>query len=204
MRTFFLLILLVGLGAGFAYPWAVTNFSGHDIGSWRVYDRGGDFQPVKTQFSASDGPVRVLVDMTARAAPEFAPRSTVLTVVASNAKGTVLAEPVTFVEAKPQERNPQMRERIYRDDAGVISDIEDGEYSFVVARGDAEGIEMQSVDLVLRGGATVLDPRLQPVGFAMLAVGFIGLVLAMRRSRRKRGSEQPSPPRWGRGDGDVA
>ena len=38
MRAVFLLILLTGVGIGFIYPWAITNFSGHEIGTWRVYD----------------------------------------------------------------------------------------------------------------------------------------------------------------------
>ncbi len=200
MRTFFLLILLIGIGAGIAYPWAVTNFSGEEIGNWRVYERGGEFKPVSAQLSSAQGPVRVLVDLTARAAPEFAPSSTVLTITASNADGTVLAEPLSFSEAKPQERNPQLRERIYRDDAGVIRDVEDGQYTFVIGRGDADDIEVQSVDLVLRAGAAVLDPRLQPIGYAVSVIGFIGLVLAMRRKRRPSAPEQPAPQRWGRGN----
>ena len=64
---------LPALGAGFGYPWDVTNFSGREIGTWRVYERGGSFQPVTAQLAAADAPVRVLVDMTAVAPPEFAP-----------------------------------------------------------------------------------------------------------------------------------
>ena len=43
MRTIFFLILLAGIGAGIVYPWTVRNFSGSEIGTWRVYDRGGSF-----------------------------------------------------------------------------------------------------------------------------------------------------------------
>ena len=67
MRTIFFLIFLAGLAAGFGYPWYVTNFSGREIGTWQVYDRGGSFSPVTTKLSSADGPVRVLVDMTAGA-----------------------------------------------------------------------------------------------------------------------------------------
>ena len=204
MRTIFLLILLAGLGLGFVYPWAVTNFSGHEIGTWRVYDRGGAFQPVTARLSSADEPVRVLVDMTAIAPSEFAPRSTVLTLTASAGGQTVLAEILTFAEAKPQEKSPQLRERIYRDEAGIITGVNDGDYMFVVGQGDAEGIQMQSVDLVLRAGAGAVDPRLQPVGFALTAIGFIGFVLSLRRRKRERNpNSQPPPPRWGRGSGPA-
>ena len=202
MRTIFFLIFLAGLAAGFGYPWYVTNFSGREIGSWPAYERGGQFQPVNVRLTAEDEPVRVLVDMTAVAPPEFAQAGTALTITASTQGRTVLAEMLTFSEAKPQEKSPQLREKIYRDEAGVITGIEDGDYTFVVGRGDAEDIQIQSVDLILRGGAGAVDPRAQPVGYALLAIGFIGLVLALRRGKREGNpNSQPPPPRWGRGGG---
>lgn len=199
MRTFFFLILLAGIGAAIAYPWGVRNFSGSEIGTWRVYDRGGSFQPVTVALAEADAPVRLLIDMTAVAPPEFAPKTTVLTVTASNATGTVLAETLSFAESKPQERNPQLREKVYRDEGGVIMSIEPGAYTFVLGQGDVEGIQMQSVDLVLRRGAGVIDARVQPVGFALMAIGFIGFVLALRRRRQSNNPNSQPPPRWGRG-----
>ena len=157
------------------------------------------FQPVTVPLTANDAPVRLLVDMTAVAPPEFAQSSTVLTITASNSTGTVLAETLSFAEAKPRERNPQLREKIYRDEAGLIASIQDGNYTFVLGQGDAEGIRMRSVDLILRRGAAELDARIQPVGFALMAIGFIGLVLAMRAGRRNKNPNSQPPPRWGRG-----
>ncbi len=199
MRLIFLLLVIGGIGASFVYPWAVTNFSGHEVGTWRVYDRGQAFQPVVARLSAADVPVRVMVDMIAVAPPEFAQSSTVLTITASTGGRTVLAEPISFHESKPQEKSPQLREKAYRDEAGVISNVQDGDYTFVVGRGDLEEIQIKSVDLVLRGGAASVDARAQPLGYAATAIGFIGLVLAMRRGRRDRKPDAPPPPRWGRG-----
>lgn len=203
MRAFFLLILIAGLGSAFGYPWAVTNFSGRELGPWRVDELGGSFQPVTVTLGRDDAPVRVLVDMTAVAPPEFAPRRTVLTLTATSPTGrTILSETLSFAETKPQERNPQLREKLYRDEAGVISDIEPGDHTFVLGNGDVEGIRMRSVDLVLRTGAGVVDQRIAPVGYMLTAVGFIGLVLSLRRRRRERNpNSQPPPPRWGRNGG---
>jgi hypothetical protein len=147
MRTLFVLLFVAGLAAGFVYPWYVTNFSGHDIGSWPVYRRGGDFLPVTTRLTAADEPVRVLVDMTAVAPPEFSQSGTALTITASTQNRTVLAEMLSFEEAKPQERSPQLREKIYRDEAGIIADVEDGDYTFILGRGDLERIEIRAADL---------------------------------------------------------
>lgn len=200
MRTFFLLVLIAGVAAGFGYPWAATNFSGRELGTWPVYERGGGFRPVTTRLTEADAPVRVLVDLTSLGPVEFAPRSTVLTVTASTNGRTVLADTLTFAEAKPQERSPQMRDRIYRDEGGVITDIQDGDYTFVVGPGDADGIQMRSVDLVLRAGAVSVDRRVPPIGYAAAAIGFIGLVLSMRGRRRDRTASTETPqPRWGRG-----
>ncbi len=204
MRVFFLLILLAGIGLGILYPWAATNFSGREIATLPVYDRDAGFSQAEARLASADAPVRVLVDMTALAAPEFAPTRTVLTMTVSGEQGTVLAETMSFAESKPQERNPQLRQKIYRDEVGLLTGIEDGDYTFVVGPGDAEGIDIQSVDIVLRGGAAVLDPRLQPVGYVLSAIGFIGLVLAMRARRRKSGNVAQPGPRWGRGGGNSA
>lgn len=203
MRAIFLVILVAGLGAGFGYPWYVNNFSGREIGTWRAYERGGAFQPVTVTLAAADAPVRVLVDMTAVAPPEFAQSATALTITASVGNRTVLAEPLTFRESKPQERSPQLREKVYRDEAGLISDVQAGDYVFVVGRGDAEDIQIRSVDLVLRAGAAAIDPRLPPIGYALAAMGFVGFVVASRRRKKSRRQDaQPgpeAPPRWGRG-----
>ena len=206
MRAVFLLILLIGVGIGIIYPWAITNFSGREIGTWRVYERGSEFRPVTAKLGSSDEPVRVLVDMTAIAPPEFAPRATALTITASRGNRTVLAETLNFSESKPQDTSPQLREKVYRDEAGVITGVEDGDYVFVVGPGDAEGIEMRSVDLILRGGAGAYDERMQPLGYSLMAIGFIGLVLALRRggSRPQNPNSQPPPPRWGRGGGQPS
>ncbi|MBX3581539.1 MAG: hypothetical protein KF810_06570 [Rhizobiaceae bacterium] len=200
MRAFFLLVFLGGLTAGFGYPWAINNFSGRELGNWPTYERGSGFQPVTVRLTSADAPVRVLVDLTSLGPVEFAPRRTALTLTASTEGGTVLAETLTFSEAKPQERSPQSRDRIYRDEAGVIEEIEDGDYTFVIGPGDVDGIEMRSVDLSLRGRALSVDPRLPPVGYSAAAIGFIGLVLSLRRRKRDRAAGTESlPPRWGRG-----
>lgn len=203
MRALFVLIFVAGLGAGFVYPWYMTNFSGHEIGSWPVYRRGGDFQPVNAQLTSADWPVRVLVDLRAVAPPEFAPARAVLTLTASTGGRTVLADTLSFSEAKPRDKNPQMRERVYRDEGGVI-DGPEGDYTFVIGQGDADGIGVRAVDLILRGGALPVDPRVQPVGYALTALGLVGFVLASRRRRdrrrdRRAGGDAPKPPtRWGR------
>lgn len=204
MRWVFVLIAFAGLGLGFFYPWYVGNFSGREIGNWAAYQPGAGFQPVTRRLTEADAPVRVLVDLTAVEIPEFAQTRTILTLTAASGGQTVLAETLTFSELKPREKSPQLREKVYRDEGGVIPDIVDGEYTFVIGQGDADGIQVRAVDLILRGGVGVVDPRAQPIGFSLAAIGLVGFVLASRRRRRDKRPDAPPPgsstgPRWGRG-----
>ncbi|RWE57387.1 hypothetical protein [Mesorhizobium sp.] len=203
MRFLFFLILLAGTGIGVVYPWAMSNFSGHEIGTWRIYEQGR-FKPVTVSLAARDAPVRVLVDLTARAERiVVSQQRTVLTLTAATGGGTVLASTLQFNHSEnPRQVSPQLPDKIFRDEAGLIPTVSPGPYIFTVGPGDAEGIEMRAVDLVLRSGVGEVDQRAQPVGFSLMAVGLIGLVLAFRfggGGRRQNPNSQPPPPRWGRG-----
>jgi hypothetical protein len=201
MRFLFALILFAGVGVGAIYPWAMSNFSGHEIGTWRVYEQGR-FKPVTVALSSSDEPVRVLVDLTAKAARIVSQQQTVLTLTAATNGRTVLTSTLQFNHSDPREASPQLPDKIFRDEAGLIPVVSPGPYVFTVGPGDAEGIEMRSVDLILRSGVGEVDKRAQPVGFSLMAVGLIGFVLALRRGgggRPENPNSQPPPPRWGRG-----
>jgi hypothetical protein len=200
MRFLFALILLAGIGIGAIYPWAMSNFSGHEIGTWRVYEQGR-FKPATVELSSSDEPVRVMVDLTAKAERIVSQQHTVLTLTAATSGRTVLASTLQFNHSDPREASPQLPDKIFRDEAGLIPVVSFGPYVFTVGPGDAEGIEMRSVDLILRSGVGEVDKRAQPIGFSLMAVGAIGFMLALRRGgggRPENPNSQP-PPRWGRG-----
>jgi len=121
MRFLFVLILLAGTGIGFIYPWAMTNFSGREIGTWRVYEQGR-FKPLTVSLSSRDAPVRVLVDLTARAERIVSQQRTVLTLTAATNGRTVLASTLQFNHVdNPRQASPQLPDKIFRDDAGVIA-----------------------------------------------------------------------------------
>lgn len=204
MRIIFLLILLGGLAAGVGYPWLTRNFSGDEIGRYLVYERGGSFRPVSVELQPSDAPVQVLVDMTSLDEATLQADRTALTMTVSSGGRTVLAETLSFVSMAPREVNPQLSERIHRDAAGVLEPVAAGAYQFTIGMGDIEEITVKSVQLILKRNAAAVDPRIQPIGFALTAIGFIGLVLAMRRRKARakavRTAEPPSP-KWGRNGG---
>lgn len=201
MRFLFVLILLAGAAIGFVYPWAMSNFSGHEIGAWRVYDQGR-FRPVTVTLKAGDAPVRVLVDLTARAERIVSQQRTVLTLTAATAGRTVLASTLQFNHAdNPRQVSPQLPDKIFRDEAGVIETVSPGAYLFTAGPGDADDIPIRAVDLILRSAAGEIDQRARPVGYGLMAVGLIGflLTLAFGGRRPENPNSKPPPPRWGRG-----
>jgi hypothetical protein len=204
MRIFFFLLFLIGLAAGVGYPWAIRNFAGHDIGSWHVYDSIKGYQLVDVPLKSSDAPINVEVEMTTAGQANLSGNGAVLTLVADAGGRTMLAEPLTFETAKPRDTNPQTQEKVYRDSAGVLDDVEDTTYRFIVGPGDAEGVTVKSAELILRSGTIPVDSRIQPAGFVLTAIGFIGFVLALTRRRGGAPSNPDSQPptrRWGRGGG---
>jgi hypothetical protein len=201
MRFFWLLVFVAGAAAGIGYPWYSNNFSGKELGVWQAYDPAGGYRSFEATLQAADAPVRVLVDLTVDSEPTFDAGRTVLTLTAAQGGRTVLAETLSFQAATRREVSPQSTQRVYRAEAGIIDPIGAGSYTFQVGPGDRDELQIQRVDVMLRSGATALDPRIQPVGFALMAVGFIGIVVGRRRAKTANPNSQPPPPRWGRDAG---
>ncbi|TPO20048.1 hypothetical protein FJ987_05780 [Mesorhizobium sp. CU2] len=202
MRFLSLLLLIAGAAIGIFYPWAMSNFSGHAIGTYRVYE-GGRFKPVTVQLAAGDAPLRVRGDLTARAARIAGQQRTLLTLTAASGGRTVLASTLSFNHTdNPREVSPQLPDKIFRDEAGVIETVTPGPYVFTVGPGDADGIDMRAVDLILRAGTGSIDERAQPAGYTLMGIGLSGLVLTLVFGRGDKPPQnpnsQPPPPRWGR------
>lgn len=203
MRLIFFLILLAGLALGVGTQFYANNFAGRELGVWRVYEQGKSFQPFQVYLTNSDAPLNIIVDLTTIGTPTLVEDRTVLTLTVGRNGSTVLTDTLSFVNARPRVESPQSIDRIYRSFAGPLPAVDDGNYVFTVGLGDVDRIDIRYVDVILRAGVESFDPRLQPIGYALIAVGVIGFVLALRR--RKSGGDgggnpnsQPPPPRWGR------
>src|SRR5882757_1916388 len=197
MRFLSILLLIAGAAVGVFYPWAMSNFSGHAIGTYRVYE-SGRFRPVTMQLAAGDAPVRVLVDLTARAERIAGQQRTLLTLTAAGGGRTVLASTLSFNHTdNPRQVSPQLPDKIFRDEAGVIEAVSPGSYLFTVGPGDADDIPIRAVDLVLRAGTGEIDSRAGPVGYGLMAVGLIGFLLSLRFGGRRpeNPNSKPPPPR---------
>jgi hypothetical protein len=204
MRFILFLILLAGIG-GAVYPWIARELGGGgELGSVRVFAAADGFQPATVHLSKADGPVAVLVELTVPRPIDGSAGQAVLTLTVAREGKTVLARPLDFAAAGPREASPQLQERVYREEAGTISPVEDGDYIFTVGPGDADGVDIGSVDVLLHSGRLPVDPRIQPAGFALIAIGFVGLVLSFQRGGPRNPNSQPPGPRWGRGGADQS
>ena len=199
LRILFLLICLAGAGLGIVYPAATRHFSGSEHGTYRVYDRGSGYMTAEAQLEAGDAPVRILVDMTTLGAFQPGEGETELTMTVASEGRTVLAETVSFLGQTPRKNSPQAVDAIWRTEAGVLDPVQPGRYVFTFGPGDAEGMEIRSVDMTLRSGASMPDQRAAPAGYILLAIGFIGLVNSFRSRKPVREKDGPPPPKWGRG-----
>lgn len=184
MRGLFLLLLLAGAALGFGYPWTMRHLTGHDLGILQLYDRASGYHAIDKQLSPDDAPVRVLVDMRVVGGTKQANGQSILTITAISDGRTVLAVPLSFLNASLVDKSPQTNERIYREDAGLISDIKAGTYSFAVQPGDEKGIYIQSVKVLLRARALGVNEMVPMLGFLLMTAGLIGLIFAVRRRRR--------------------
>lgn len=204
MRAFFaLIVFLFGASLAFGYPLLASRMRPTSIGTYPIYAPATGFMRVDAKLQPDDAPVQIYVELASASAPKFDAARAVLTLTASVSGKTVLAEPVTFADATVRDDTPQTPELIYRAKVGAIDPIDAGAptYSFVAGQGDAEGIDLGRAELILEHGPQNADPRAQPVGFAVMAIGAIAFLLSLRgRGDRPppNPNSKPPPPRWGR------
>lgn len=204
IRLLSVLLVLVGAAVGVGYPFVQERLSETRLTTLPAYDaaQGGTIA-AETELDAAGGPVTVDLVMTADGHPTFAPGAIVLTLTVDTAGRTVLAETFDFAVAPARETSPQGAATTVRVTAGGIDPVETGLYRFTVGPGDSEAVAVRQVTIELRQGAAG-DPRVQPVGFGVLAIGVIALTLSLRR-RPAEASPPAAPvsPRWGRDAGKT-
>ncbi|PSJ61224.1 hypothetical protein C7I85_09050 [Mesorhizobium soli] len=177
-------MILVGAALGFGYPWAATHLIGYSLGMLQVYNQATGYHTIEKQLSPADAPVQVLVDIRVVGGTSLANGGNLLAITVVRDGQTVLAKPLTFLDATLTDKSAQTNERVYREDAGLITDIKGGTYSFAVQPGDEKGIYIQSVNVLLRGRALNTIEVVQALGFLLMAAGLAGFIIAVRRDRR--------------------
>ena len=199
-RLFFLLFMLFGVGAGVVYPWMANNVAGREIGRWQVYERPAGFVPVTLDLPATNAPIRAFFDIRLNGPLVLSSGGSLLTITGAVDGQTVLARSVAVTEITTRLVDPQSAALESTFDLGTVANPKAGSYVFTTGPGDVEAQRLERVWLRIEEGLKQPDDYAQPVGFAAMAIGFIGLVLSFRRSSRPANpNTQPQPPKWGRG-----
>ncbi|MEP9397318.1 hypothetical protein [Mesorhizobium sp. KR2-14] len=203
MRLLFLLTLIAGVGLGVVYPWWAETFSGHHVGAWRIFDHAAGYRTVEVRLAAEEAPLRVLLDLrVVGQLTGYGPHGGLILTAASGER-TAFSRPLRLNDARLTARSAAINERIYRDNAGVISEVADGKYIFTLQPRDDESIYIRSIDLVLRADIWQVSQGLRVLGLLMMAVGQVGLVAAIHR-RRLAGEAGPRTVRQGQDDENPA
>lgn len=202
LRLIFILLMLVGAGLAFAYPAVFAAGPVQPIGSWRVYDAGaGGSRPETVSLTVGQAPLAVSVEAVAEMRVNGRPQGALLTLTVGRPGRTLIADAVPLSRAVVRAETPQSFRNAYWIAMDPIPTIEDGDYTFTVGPGDIAGAELVSADVsISTKPASTLNRRMQPIGLSLLAVGFIGTVIAFRRRPVRTIPEAPRP-RWGRGPG---
>ena len=198
LRFLLLALVIAGIGLLFGYPRYLDGMSRQTFGTWRVYDVPGGFRPAAPLIAGETDPSEVLVDMTVDGSATF-DGGPVLEVSATSAGKPVLDRLLTFEGSEAHTPSPQAFERVYRASAGVIGPRLDNPVLIAVTPAGGD-LPIRQINVLLRRLVTA-DPRIKPAAFTMIAVGFVGFVLAMRPGRPRNPNSQPPPPRWGRNAG---
>ena len=197
MRFLSVAAIVAGVAALSVYPWAVKNFSGREIGTYRVYD-GGRFPVAVAILGESDAPVRVMVDVVAVAPLPEMSAPLMVPVEASTRGRVVFSKALRPREVATSERNLEVPDPLARHIAGLIPKVEPGIYSFAIGSQGISGTGVRSVDIVLRGGVMEISQRVRPLGFFLAAAGLAGIAIALARGHRRTTKAKPPAPRWGR------
>lgn len=188
-------MFVAGVVLGIVLPKAVEGSQGSEIGRWQMYARAAGFQTAQAVLSSSDAPVVTTVELRSDAPLRAAVERQVVTLtVFDESDQTVFRAELGFPQAAALE-SPQTNVHLFRE---VIAGLEasNGRYRFVIDPGRDFADSVLGIDLSLNAGAIRLDPRMQPAGFVLMALGFVGLALTFRKSRD---NSMPPPSKWGRG-----
>lgn len=197
LRFLSVIAMIVGVAAVYAYPWAVKNFSGREIGTYRLYD-GGKFPAAAAILGDADAPVRVMVDVVVVAPPSQRPAPLIFSVLASTRGKVVFNETLKLRHVATIEHDPTVPDPMFRRIAGLIHEVEPGIYRFEIDQPSMSAAGVSSVDIDLRGGVMELDPRAFTFGSFMLATGMAGFAVSMARNHGRTKNVKAPAPRWGR------
>ncbi len=199
MRKFFVLLGIIGLALSVAYPFIVQNFGGYELARFDIYSKCDGFVPVEIDLSADEAPVRVLVDFSTVAQVNAAMASAKLLMAVTRDGGSAEEEELEFNHSTPGENSVHSGSFVYRATGGAVHPVGTEKYEFSFSLVSGATLKPENVEMILMASAIEWDPRMQLIGYVLLAIGMVGFVISTVGKGKK--TEIHDPQKWGR-DGE--
>lgn len=195
MRMMFLILVLVGLVLAIAYPFAVQNLGGYDIGQYEVYAPDTGFVPIEVELSDEEDPVRILVDYHTSSRLNAVMASAKLSLTVLRGSERAFTRELEFIHSTPGENSVHSGRYVIRLTGGIINPVGTESYTFAFSPLGESKLVPDRIQMILKASAIEWNPGVQILGYCILAVGALGFIVLLVRGRR--GTSQPR--RWGRG-----
>lgn len=196
-RFLFLIIAAIGIVLAVIYPFVVQNFGGYELERHQVYSGANGFSAVEVTLTSEEAPVRVLVDYVSSTQVNAVMASAALAMTVLRNGEKAIEQTLEFVHSSPGENSVQSGSFSYRASGGVIHPVGTETFSFAFTPVGETTLKPDSVELILMASAIEWEPRAQLLGYVMMALGFIGFVIATVGKGKK--TEIHNPQKWGRG-----
>jgi hypothetical protein len=200
MRFLGFLLFAAGLTLSFAPANILSMVIGREAARAALYASGA-FSPATLQLSPAMAPAVIRIEMREGGAYDPASGDAALALVIGQGGATRYAEPLAFVAADRDEAADGTV--LYARDVTRFTTPAEGDYQFTLSEGDADPIDLRSVDVVVLANALAGPEDLGFYGNILMWVGALLFFLGLRRRKPAKADtpEPPAPPapKWGRG-----
>lgn len=193
-----MIVAAIGIALAVIYPFVVQNFGGYELERHQVYSPAHGFSVTEVSLTPDEAPIGVLVDYVSSTQVNAVMASAALAMTVLRNGERSIEQTLEFVHSTPGENSVHSGSFAYRASGGVIQPVGTETFSFAFLPIGEATLKPDKVELILMASAIEWDPRAQLFGYAMMALGFIGFVVATVGKGKK--TEIHNPQKWGRGD----
>jgi hypothetical protein len=199
MRLIGFLLFALGLALSFLPGEILPRIVGREIARAVVFENGA-FTPFDIDLGPELAPLEF--DATMVEGGQYVPGldQAAFTLVVNAASSSQFTAAIAFSERDRQSNVDGTTQ--YTRSIGRLGEVSGGIHTFAFGPGDADAIDIKSIELVLRANAFDIDADdLAFYGNIAMWVGAVTFFIGLRRRNRRAASAPPPPPvnKWGRG-----
>jgi hypothetical protein len=199
VRIIGFLVFVAGLLLSFGSSYLFNAATSREIARFTVY-QGGAFQPADIDLGPSQAPLGIRVELAEGGQGQYVPDlgAAAFTIIATHEGRTTFTNAVSFSE-DDRTSAPATGLTTYAKNIGQIAELSNGKYKFIVGEGDADGIALQTIELVLLANDFTEMPDVSTLGTILIWLGAALFFIGLRRRNRVAVDAPPEPSKWGRG-----